>query len=396
MKKSKKITNKITIEGSKSISNRLLIIDFVRKLQHKPKLKISNLGTCEDVKYMQQGLKQLTKKNPGTLKLGNAGTAVRFLTALASVMNKKVEITGEKRMLSRPIKDLADALNDLGANVKTSKNDCPPVKILPSKPLGGTIEIQGDKSSQYITALLLISPLLPKGLKIKIKGKTTSLPYIEMTKKLIKETEKKSKITVESDASSASYIGAFAALTSQTVEIQHIPTNSIQGDIKFIDYLKKMGCKIVHHRNMISVAGPKNLKPLGTVDMNKTPDLVMTFTILACLTKGKTKIINIGNLRIKESDRIQALENEIKKLGIEVRTTKDSITIHGIDKNILIKKLQNKIIRIDTYNDHRIAMAFGILKATHLPNLVITHPEVVKKSYPNFWKDLNSLTKKHR
>lgn len=404
MKNSKNSTSKIiTIEGSKSISNRLLVINYIRKLKNKKPLKIINLGTCDDIKLMQMGLKKLSQKNPGTINLGYSGTAVRFLTSLASCLNKKVTITGEKRMLVRPIKDLADALKSLGANIKTAKNGCPPIKIEPSKTreidnktkLNKIIEIKGDKSSQFISSLLLVSPLLPKGLKIRVQPKTkVSTPYIEMTKKLIKVCEGKASqnkpIVVESDASSASYIGAYAALTGQKVEINHLPKNSIQGDIKFVDYLKKMGCKTTHKKDAVAVIGPKTLKSLGTLDMNKTPDLVMTFAILATQTKGKTRITNIGNLRIKESDRLKALKNEIKKLGIKVNTTKDSITIYGSNKTT------SKKIAIETYNDHRIAMAFGILKATKFPNIVIKHPEVVKKSYPNFWKDLKSLTTKNK
>jgi len=417
---------KITLKGSKSITNRVLAISYLAGSN----TKLENIGQCEDTSCMLRGLKKLRTKNPGTINLGNAGTAVRFLTSIAAISNKEVVITGSKRMRSRPIKPLVDALQKLGAKIECSKTGCPPIKINASKiedsTKGGKVDIPGNISSQYLTSLLLIAPFLKKGLTINLKGEIFSKPYIKMTIDILKkfgikvdhpksyrtlkvcpgkEIIQPKNLFIEGDASSASYLGAYAALSPErTISIENIPHDSIQGDIAFISYLRKMGCKISHKNLSIKIKGPDSkslnqLKPLGTIDMNQTPDLVMTFAILATITQGKTKITNISNLRIKESDRIKALENELNRLGTKVSTGttgtgKDFIEIHGEKPETFIARNLKKKLSIKTYNDHRIAMAFGILKKTILPNLRIENPSVVKKSYPEFWSDLNTLNHK--
>jgi 3-phosphoshikimate 1-carboxyvinyltransferase len=405
---------KITLKGSKSITNRALLLAYLTKLQTGKPTKLKNIGECDDTSHMQQGLKKLATKSPGKIHLGNAGTAVRFLTALATVSNKDVTITGCKRMKERPIKPLTETLNRLGAKITTSSSGCLPLHIKTSTLKGGTVQIPGNISSQYISALLMTAPLMvEKGLKLHLTGEVFSKPYIEMTIKLMKKfgikVEKTSsfktlkvapnqkfknpvdnKLFIEGDASSASYLGAYAALKPETlVTIAGIPQKSIQGDIAFTSYLRKMGCKVTHTNTEITIQGPKTLKPLGEIDMNKTPDLVMTFAVLSAFANGITKITNIANLRIKESDRISVLKNEFTKLGIKVKAGKDYIEIKGNPS----LTLQHKRTTIKTYNDHRIAMAFGVLKKTVLPRLRIEKPSVVRKSYPEFWSDLNLLNR---
>lgn len=399
---------KITVPGSKSIANRALLLNALTG----NKTKLKNLPKCNDTKYMINGLKELTKKSP-KLDTGNAGTTTRFLTAYATLLNKKVIIDGDKRMRERPIQALADALNKLGAKVQT-ENGCPPATIYPQKPIGGEIKLPGNISSQYLSAILMIAAFCPQKTIIRIEQKLYSKPYIEMTIKLMKRfririTNKNfrqfviqpqtprppSTYTIEADASSASYIGAFAALNpKKLVILKNINKKSIQGDIKFLDYLKKMGCKIGYTRLDTKIQGPKKLKSLGIIDMNNTPDLVMTFAVLAAFAAGKTKITNIGNLRIKETDRLKALENELKKLGVKVQTGIDYIEIQGRreaspqgERSVLspISK-----ITIHTYNDHRIAMAFGIL-TSQFPQIRIENPNCVSKSYTTFWRDLKKL-----
>ncbi|MBT3864765.1 3-phosphoshikimate 1-carboxyvinyltransferase [Candidatus Peregrinibacteria bacterium] len=403
---------------SKSITNRAQIISFIAKLQTGKKLKLSNIGECDDVHYLREGLKKLSTKSPGKIHLGNAGTAVRFITTLACCLNKEVVITGEKRMKERPIKPLTDVLTQLDANLETNKG-CPPINIKPSTLTGGKIKIPGNISSQYITSLLLSSPLMQKGLTIQITGDLLSRPYIEMTIALMKkcgikvETSKNfrtikiapnqkykpTQLQIEKDASSASYLGEYAILKSIELQkpvkitIKNLPKNSIQGDIFFTEYLKKMGCHIKHTKDILEITGTPNPKPLGTIDMGQTPDLVMTFAVLAALIPETTTITNISTLKIKESDRIQALKNELTKLEVKVTTTKDQIKITGQKSP---KPLANKRKTIDTYNDHRIAMAFGVLKKTLLPKLTIKKPSVVRKSYPKFWADINKLNKTHK
>ncbi|MFA6991861.1 MAG: 3-phosphoshikimate 1-carboxyvinyltransferase [Candidatus Gracilibacteria bacterium] len=382
---------KISVPGSKSITNRALLLAALTKNS----TTIKNAGICDDTIYMISGLKKLgvkIQKSGTTLRVhgekstktaniytGNAGTATRFLTAFAVLTNQKVKIYGDKRMNSRPIHHLTSALKQLGAKIKDT-NGHTPVYISPSPNIGGKAKIRGDVSSQFISALLMIAPFTSRKTTISTIGKITSIPYIEMTKKMIKEflNKKSHTFMVESDASSASYISAYMALNPhKRIIIQNINKNSIQGDVKFMDYIKKMGYL-------------PNLKPLGKIDMNQTPDLVMTFAVLAMFAKGITKITNIANLRVKESDRIDALKNEISKFGIKVETGKDFMKIHG-DPTIL-KKSADKKITIETYSDHRIAMAFGILK-DKFPHLTIKNPSCVNKSYKTFWKDLNKLIK---
>ena len=395
---------KIQVPGSKSIANRALILSALTNF----KTTLKNLPECDDTKYLLRALKKLqtSKKTPIKLHTGNAGTTTRFLTAYCTLLSKHIIIDGDKRMKERPIKELVDALKKLGADISCKKN-CPPVEIKPQIPKGGTIKLPGNISSQYISAILLAAPHFTGKTTINIEQELCSQPYINLTIKTqntfdftpknnkfaqFKVSPQKGKspknYTIESDASGASYIGAFAALNpAWTILLSNIHHNSLQGDIAFLKYLKKMGCKITPTKKGTRIRGPKELKRLGAIDMNKTPDLVMTFAALAMFTPGKTTIKNIANLRIKETNRLLALKNEIKKFGIKVETTKDSITIHG--DPIHLKSISKKI-SIKTYNDHRIAMCFAILN-NRFPNLHIQNPKCVNKSYPTFWEDLEML-----
>lgn len=399
---SSKKTIKILVPGSKSIAARAIILSAL----HDKKIKLKNIPKCDDTKYLINALKELENQKfakDKNIKIftGNAGTTTRFLTAFCALkispkQKGTITIYGDKRMNERPIKELTSALNQLGAKIETAggkEKDCPPIKINPSELIGGKVKIRGDISSQYISALMMIGKSTKKKTTIEIEKKLCSKPYMKITEKLIKDFENKNlkEFTIESDASSASYIGEYALLNPEKkIILENITKKSIQGDIKFLEYLSKMGCKIIEHKNCTEIEGTGTIKPLGNIDLNETPDLVMTFAVLAIFANGTTKITNIGNLRIKETDRLQALENEIKKFGIEVKTGKDFIEIHGNPK--LISKKHKSPILINTYNDHRIAMAFGILKSK-IPKLKIENPKCVSKSYPTFWRDLIKLQK---
>lgn len=388
----------ISIPGSKSIANRALVLAHLSG----DKTKLKNLPDCTDVKLMQKALKNLSKAKINT---GDAGTTTRFITALATLQNRKITIDGTRHMRKRPIKPLIKALNGLGAKI-TSKTGCPPLTIHPKVPTGDQISLPRSISSQYLSAILMIAPTLEKETTINIEQKLCSTPYIDLTLEIMKKFGIKvanknyrqfkikhqkitppKTLTIEPDASSASYIGAFAALHPETpVLLKGLNKNSIQGDIAFLKHLKKMGCNITQKPTGTLIQGPKKLKPLGKIDMNETPDLVMTFAILAIFTEGKTTITNIENLKIKETDRLKALETELAKIGIKVKTTKNSITIIG-NPNLTPKKTT-----IETYNDHRIAMSFAIAN-TRLHTLKITNQTCVQKSYTTFWKDLATLNK---
>lgn len=379
----------INLKGSKSISNRALLLHEVNKILGLKVPKLINLSTSDDTVIMQEGLKLLAqKKMPKKIDLGHAGTAVRFLTAFAAATGKEVTITGSKRMRGRPIGDLVKAMNKLGCNIE-STNGCPPIKIHKSGFLGGKTEISGSVSSQFLSALLMVAPLAKTPVEIALTGKRVSAPYIEMTLGMIEEFQKEPKeYFIEGDASSASYLGAYALLKDVELQIGNLSEDSIQGDIKFLEYLKKMDGK--------NSSGETIIKPLGEIDMNATPDLVMTFAVLGACAKGKTRITNIANLKIKESDRLKALQNELKKLEVKVKPGKDFIEIEGEGKATLLERNARKRITIETYSDHRIAMAFGVLKKTILPRLKIKNPSVVSKSYPEFWSDLNRFNKSYK
>jgi 3-phosphoshikimate 1-carboxyvinyltransferase len=389
---------KILVPGSKSIAARAIILSAI----YDKKIKLKNIPKCDDTKYLTDAIKKLNSKNKKIkIYTGNAGTTTRFLTAYCALKIKdlgfeEILIDVSPEMKRRPIKELTQALNQIGAKIETlggNKKDCPPIKIYPAKLTGGKVKIRGDISSQYISALMMIKKFTEKKTIIEIQKNLCSKPYIKITEKIIKEFENKKlkEFTIESDASSASYIGEYAALNpDKKIILENITKNSIQGDIKFLEYLSKMGCKIIEHKNCTEITGTRNLKALNIVDMNETPDLVMTFSVLAMFANGITKITNIGNLRIKETNRISALKNEIKKFGIKIKTGENFIEIHGNPDLFLIKKYSP--IFVNTYNDHRIAMAFGVLKSK-MPKLKIENPKCVSKSYPTFWKDLNTLQK---
>ncbi len=396
----------VQVPGSKSIANRAILLNALSK----NKTVLKNIPICEDTKFMKDGLKELKKDNP-KLYTGNAGTTTRFLTAYSTLLEKKIIIDGDKRMRERPIEALTNALNNLGAEVKT-KNHCPPVSISPKRIEGGEISLPGNISSQYLSALLMVAPFTKKGITINIEQELYSKPYIEMTIKLmgsyglkaVNNNHEQFKVApqspippqhykVEADASSASYIGAFAALNpDKSVVLKNVSKKSIQGDIKFLDYLERMGCKTTESETSTTIIGPKVLKCLGEIDMNETPDLVMTFATLAVFTPGRTRIHNIENLRIKETDRIDALKNELTKLNVKIGTGKSHIEIEGQNQSELVKNLGNPKITIETYNDHRIAMSFGVLTSI-IPQISIKNPGCVSKSYTTFWEDLNKLKK---
>lgn len=393
---------KVILPGSKSITNRALILAAL----YGKNTVISHAALCDDTKYMIEGLRKLGFKiiqkdttvqvkgtfkkinSPITIYTDNAGTTTRFLTALSTLSGNTVVISGSKRMHERPINPLTEALNQIGAKVET-RNGCPPVIIYPQTPQGGIASIPAYISSQYISALLMIGSSLKNELKLELQGKIASEPYIKMTEKmLIQFQENPFTYHVEGDASCASYFGAYSALNHhKPVKLNNIYQPSLQGDIAFLRLLEEMGCTITTTGEGTMIRGPKKLKSLGEIDMNAWPDLVMTFAVLAMFANGKTKIHNIANLRIKETDRIKALENEIQKFGVKVESGKDYLVIEG---KLMTEKIYNEKIAIETYEDHRMAMCFGILK-NNFPGLTIKNPQCVNKSYPDFFKDLKKV-----
>jgi len=384
----------VEIPGSKSLTNRALIMAALSS----GKNIISNISVSDDSLVMVKALKKLgikitREKNKlivignqgkfkpfnGELFVGDAGTALRFLTALTVLVPGNIVVKGSRRISQRPIKELERVLRKLKS---------------------GKVSIRGDISSQFISSLLMIAPVLEKGLVIKIIGKLVSASYVDMTVDLlskfgvkvvnhqnkefiVKHQEFKPIVyKVEGDCSGASYFWAIAAVTKQKIRVKNINPLSKQGDIRFPDLLKKMGCQVKKNIKdcWIEVKCSKILKGIN-VDMSLMPDAALTLVVVAAFAKGKTRITGLKTLKVKETDRLLALKNELKKIGIKNRATDDSITVFGGSPKPAI---------IETYNDHRMAMAFAVAKST-MPGLIIKNPQVVKKSFPEFWEKFNSL-----
>lgn len=404
----------LSVPGSKSITNRALLLAALAKGESH----LKNILWSDDTEVMIEALralgteiqlqnKEALVKSTGEfappshpLYLGNAGTAVRFLTAILSHCPFESEIKGDARMNQRPIQDLLTALESLGAKIKSNEG-CPPLKIHGKALQGCHVEIQGKNSSQYVSALLMLAPLLSQGLTIQIKDHLTSRSYVDITLNLmnkffIQNIEKTSaafkiphqsyhptQLTLEADASSASYFFGLAAITGSTLHIRQISRKSLQPDIQILSALEQMGCHVTEENQGITVVGPPKLKALGTVDANDFPDGAITLALVATQAHGKTQLTGLQNLRIKESDRLHAITTELKKMNVDIQELSDGWIIKGNPQKM-------KGATIDTYNDHRIAMAFGML-GCQIPGVTIENPDCVKKTYPGFWKDLKTI-----
>ena len=390
------IKKSFNISGSKSESNRLLILKYLLE-----NIEIDNISDSDDTVVLEKGL----LSNSGKVNIHHAGTAMRFLTAYFSIQeNKSYVISGSNRMHDRPIKILVDALNDLGADVKyIDKTGYPPLKINGKKLNVFNVSLDAKISSQYITALILIAPSLEKGLIINLIGEITSKPYIDMSLALLNRIGVEtsfinnrieikpvgnlniSKHYVESDWSSLSYFFSVVALSkSSEINIGTYFKNSIQGDKKLVEIYDKLGVKTIFKNNKVSLKKTRNFKLPKKLELklNDTPDLAQTIAV-TCFGLGlQCDLYGLHTLKIKETDRLLALKVELEKLGATVIITKDSL---HLKKSIIIKK----DIIINTYDDHRMAMAFatlGIVKP-----IIINNPKVISKSFPSFWSVLEKL-----
>jgi 3-phosphoshikimate 1-carboxyvinyltransferase len=390
------IKKSFNISGSKSESNRLLILKHLFE-----NIEIDNISDSDDTVVLEKGL----LSNSGKVNIHHAGTAMRFLTAYFSIQeNKSYVISGSDRMHDRPIKILVDALNDLGADVKyIDKTGYPPLKINGKKLNVFNVSLDAKISSQYITALILIAPSLEKGLIINLIGEITSKPYIDMSLALLNRIGVEtsfinnrieikpvgnlniSKHYVESDWSSLSYFFSVVALSkSSEINIGTYFKNSIQGDKKLVEIYDKLGVKTIFKNNKVSLKKTRNFKLPKKLELklNDTPDLAQTIAV-TCFGLGlPCDLYGLHTLKIKETDRLLALKVELEKLGATVIITKDSL---HLKKSIIIKK----DIIINTYDDHRMAMAFatlGIVKP-----IIINNPKVISKSFPSFWSVLEKL-----
>ena len=391
-----KINHSFNISGSKSESNRLLILKYIFK-----NIKIENLSNSDDTIV----LKNYLESNSNLIDVHHAGTAMRFLTAYLAIQNNNsFQITGSERMQNRPIKILVDTLNILGADINyLDKIGYPPLKINGKMLLGGEISLSSEVSSQYISALMLIASSLKNGLVISLEGSVTSRPYIEMTSSIlnrvgIKSLFKENKISiqsvklleksiqkVESDWSSLSYFYSIVALSKYSeLNIGSYNINSIQGDKKLVEIYKNFGVQTSFSNDIITIKKieSKDLNKSLKLDLSDTPDIAQTIAV-TCFGLGLSCDLNgLHTLKIKETDRLEALKVELSKMGAIVSITKDSF---HLTKSSEIKSN----ITIETYNDHRMAMAFTPL-AICKP-IIINNPDVVSKSFPDFWDHLKGM-----
>lgn len=388
--------NVLQITGSKSETNRLLILQSLY-----PEIKIENISNSDDSQLMQAALASTDL----VVDIHHAGTAMRFLTAYFAVKNgRETILTGSKRMQERPIKILVDALRQLGCEITYEKEEgYPPIRIIGKKPKTNKVSLAANVSSQYISALMLIASSLPEGLEIVLEGKVTSIPYIKMTLSLLKDvgihgtfennvinihplkivTPK--LVVVESDWSSASYFYSIVALSdNRSVTLGSYKQNSYQGDSALAQIYTKLGVETTFNNNQITLTKSSigNDFTELELDLSNSPDIAQTIAV-TCFGLGKScYLTGLHTLKIKETDRLEALKIEIEKLGGDVTITDDSLRLAAS------KSIKSEI-SIDTYHDHRMAMAFAPLALRE--TLLINDADVVSKSYPDFWNDLKKL-----
>ncbi|KAK9147919.1 hypothetical protein Scep_006676 [Stephania cephalantha] len=433
----KEISGTVKLPGSKSLSNRILLLAALSE----GTTVVDNLLSSDDIHYMLGALQTLglhveedreNKRAVVTgcggqfpvgkdsneeiqLFLGNAGTAMRPLTAAVTVAggNSRYVLDGVPRMRERPIGDLVAGLKQLGAEADCFLGtDCPPVRVNAKGGLpGGKVKLSGSISSQYLTALLMAAPLALGDVEIEIIDKLISVPYVEMTLKLMErfgvsvehsdnwdrflvkggqKYKSPGKAYVEGDASSASYFLAGAAVTGGTVTVEGCGTSSLQGDVKFAEVLEKMGAQVTWTENSVTVTGPsrdpskrKNLRSID-VNMNKMPDVAMTLAVVALFADGPTAIRDVASWRVKETERMIAICTELRKLGATVE--------EGPDYCVITPPERLNVTAIDTYDDHRMAMAFSLAACADVP-VTINDPGCTRKTFPDYFEVLEKFSK---
>jgi 3-phosphoshikimate 1-carboxyvinyltransferase len=338
----------------------------------------------------------------GVFDVGPAGTTMRFLTALcAAIPGADIVLQGTARMHQRPIHELVSTLRSAGATIDyLGTEGCPPLRIHSTRRLrGDNLSIDGSTSSQFLTAIALIAPLCENGLSLSVVGQQTSTSYIDMTLQSLKDfgivasCDGYRQLTInagqaytprtyhiEGDGSGASYLWGIAALSGTSITVHNVNPRSAQGDIAFPKLLERMGCSVTYGDTCITVQGPRKLLPIEA-NMELLPDCAQTLAVIAACAEGTSTLTGLKTLRVKETDRIQALQTELGKVGIPSEAGPDYLIVHGA---------QPHSGRIATYEDHRMAMSFAML-APRIAGMVIEEPQVVAKSFPTFWKTLDQI-----
>jgi 3-phosphoshikimate 1-carboxyvinyltransferase len=391
----KHLSGTIKVTGSKSESNRLLILQALY-----PNLKISNLSNSDDTHYLRKAL----KSEDELVDIHHAGTAMRFLTAyFSSLEGREVVLTGSKRMTERPVKLLVDALKQMGADISYENNNgYPPIRIKGKKLTANRVSLQANISSQYISALMLIAPSLPNGLEINLEGEITSTPYIKMTLEILQragikgvfqgktikieptQDVEKQTLAVESDWSSASYYYSLAAISdSADLKLSTYRKTSLQGDSCLAKIYKQFGVTTRFENDHIILEKRPGTKPKHIEEnLQNSPDIAQTIAVTCLALNVPCHLTGLHTLKIKETDRLVALKTEIEKFGSQVKVTNNSL-------ELLPKQNFSQNVSVGTYNDHRMAMAFAPL-GLKIP-FEIEDAEVVSKSYPGFWEDFEKL-----
>ncbi len=404
----------VTIPGSKSYTHRALILssladgvsalihglrceDTERTVQGLIKFGVEVFWESDHIRVLGKGGK--FKATDDSIDVGNSGSSMRFLTALAALKRGVTLLDGSERMRKRPIGELLNALGGLGVRAYSQKgDDCPPVIVESQGLQGGTARIKGEESSQFLSGLLMVAPYAMGDVNIEVIGPLASKPYVDITRNVMSafgvEIESQrypsffvragqcylpQEYRIEGDASNASYFFSAAAVCRGRVKVRNLNPVSIQGDIGFLEMLERMGCRVTRGKDWVEVLGGE-LHGIE-VDMNEMPDLVPTLAVTAAFARGKTVIQNIGHLRFKESDRIHAVVVELSRMGIRVIEREDGLEIEGGKPHGA---------EIETYDDHRMAMSFAITGLA-VPGIKIKGERCVDKSFPGFWQALQKL-----
>ena len=404
----------VTVPGSKSYTHRMLIAAALSDgpcIVHNPLKSEDTLITSDCLSRMGvmigdtgtsvtvEGISGCFHGCEKPIDLGNSGTSMRLLTAVAALADSSVTLTGTRRMQERPIKDLLDGLTQMGVSTRSLNDDgCPPVVINGGRLNGGKIDLDCRISSQFLSALLLISPFARQEVEIAVSNGLVSKPYVDMTLDVMEQfglsigrvgydqftvpagqSYKSGTYEVESDCSQAGYFWAAAAIAGTDIKVTGTSLNSRQGDVRITECLKNMGCTVVQEKDGIRIVGGK-LEGI-IVDMANLPDMVPTLAVVAAFARGTTIIKNVAHLRAKESDRLSAVATELSKMNVGVECGADTLKIVGG---------RPRAAMIDTYDDHRIAMSFA-LAGLKVPGVKIKNETCVRKSFPNFWTVLNGL-----
>lgn len=424
---------RLSLPGSKSFANRALVC---AALAGRP-CSLSNLSPGDDTALMLNVLADLgwsvrgrganvelkpaarpkatARGGLATIFTGAAGTATRFACALLSVTPGRFLLDGNKRMRERPMGDLIAALRQLGAKItERGKPGCVPLEIEGASLRGGKCVLSGEVSSQFLSALLLVAPMVSKGVTIEVRGELVSKPYVDITLSVMrafalpdscikrdgyrKFVIKPGSYTCERyecppDATAASYFWGAAAVTGGTCVIDGLTRQDIQGDVHFVDVLERMGCEVLEFPNGLGVSG--QARTAIEADMSAMPDCAQTLAVVCAFAQGTSRLTGLSTLRVKETDRIAALQAELKKLGVAMRAGQDWLEIDGLGSRAQSPERKRRVRSqkaptIQTYEDHRMAMSFAIA-GLRVP-LRIEHPEVVSKSFPGFWEYWKKLT----